>query len=211
MCGRYQVESDWDDFPDFYIPEDFTPNSDLRPTDPAPVFRLDQAAGFVSEIRRWGFLRTWPGQSGKWVKRQLFNAVGEELEQKRAFRDAYASARCLVPMNAWYEWPIIDGKKTKVRIAMQGRRMFAAAGLYETSKSLDDGKPVETFTIVTVPPNELLGTVHDRAPLVLRPEDYMTWLEGGVLAQSLITAHPDPNAFSVEAVKPAVQQSSFGF
>jgi putative SOS response-associated peptidase YedK len=64
---------------------------------------------------------------------------------------------------------------------------------------------------VTVPPNELLGTVHDRAPLVLRPEDYRTWLEGGVLAQSLIMAHPDPHAFSVEAIKPQVQQSSFGF
>ena len=211
MCGRYQVESDWDEFPEFRIPAEFAGNDELRPTDPAPVLRMDDNGELVGEIRRWGFWRTWPGASGKWVKRSLINAVGEELSVKRAFKEAYASTRCLVPMSAWYEWPMIDGKKTMVRIGLKQRRMFAAAGLYETSKHPDSGVPVETFTIVTVPPNEILGTVHDRAPLVLRDQDYLTWLEGGVLAQSLITAHPDADAFDVRPVGPKVQQTSFGF
>ena len=198
MCGRYQVESDWSDFPVLRIPDLFVPSDDVRPTDLMPIVRLADDGAWLVEMRRWGFLRMWPGPSGKWVKRQLFNAVGEELEFKRAFRDAYATARCLVPMSAWYEWPVIDGKKTRVRIGLKARRMFAAAGLYETSKSPKDGSPIETFTIVTVPPNESLGTTHDRAPLVLRDDDYQIWLEGGVLAQSLIGAHPDNDAFFVE-------------
>jgi putative SOS response-associated peptidase YedK len=210
MCGRYQVESDWDEFPEFKIPDQFVANHDLRPTDPAPVIRLSERGELFSEIRRWGFVRRWPGQSGKWVKRSLINAVGEELEHKRSFRAAYASARCLVPMTSWYEWPILEGKKTRVRIGLKGRKLFAAAGLYETSKN-DDGSEVETFTIVTVPPNELLGSVHDRAPLVLFDHDHRTWLEGGTLAQSLIAAHPDPKAFFVETMKAPEPQAGFGF
>jgi putative SOS response-associated peptidase YedK len=102
-------------------------------------------------------------------------------------------------MSAWYEWPLIDGKKTRVRIGLKGRRMFGVAGLYETSKHPDTGLPVATFTVVTVPPNELLGTVHDRAPLVLADADLNTWLEGGPAAQALIGAHPDSAAFFIEA------------
>lgn len=200
MCGRYQLEDDWSDFPEFKIPEEFRPSNDVRPTELVPVVRLDDAGRWHGEMRRWGFLRMWPGASGKWVKKQLINAVGEELESKRSFRDAFRRRHCLVPMSAWYEWPVVDGKKHRVRIGLKGRHMFGVAGLYETSKHPDTGQAVETFTIVTVPPNEILGSAHDRAPLVLLDEDYQTWLEGGTPAQSLIRAHPDNDAFFVERV-----------
>ncbi len=200
MCGRYQLEDDWSDFPEFRIPEDFKPSDDVRPTDPVPIVRLDQEGHWFGEMRRWGFLRSWPGPSGKWVKKQLINAVGEELDAKRSFKAAFRRSHCLVPMSAWYEWPVVDGKKTRVRIGLKNRRMFGVAGLYETSKHPDTGAPVETFTVVTVPPNEILGTAHDRAPLVLLDQDYQTWLEAGPSAQALITSHPDSEAFFVEPV-----------
>ncbi|MGA2550252.1 MAG: SOS response-associated peptidase family protein [Burkholderiaceae bacterium] len=200
MCGRYQLEDDWSDFPEFKIPEEFAPSDDVRPTESVPIVRLDDEGRWLGEMRRWGFLRTWPGPSGKWVKKQLFNAVGEELGSKRSFKAAFGKSHCLVPMSAWYEWPLIDGKKTRVRIGLKARKMFGVAGLFETSKHPDTGDPVATFTVVTVPPNEILGTAHDRAPLVLLERDYQAWLEGGPLAQSLIGAHPDNDAFFVEPV-----------
>lgn len=51
--------------------------------------------------------------------------------------------------------------------------------------------------MVTVPPNEFLGTVHDRAPMVLLPKQYGTWLDGGPAALSLVGTHPDADAFVV--------------
>lgn len=202
MCGRYQLEDDWSDFPEFRVPAEFVPSNDVRPTQPVPIVRLDAGGRWFGEMRRWGFLRTWPGPSGKWVKKQLINAVGEELEVKRSFRGAFQRHHCLVPMSAWYEWPIVDGRKSRVRIGLHGRHMFGVAGLYETSRHPDSGEPIETFTIVTVPPNEILGSAHDRAPLVLLDEDYQTWLEGGAASKALIGAHPDNSAFFVEPVGP---------
>jgi putative SOS response-associated peptidase YedK len=208
VCGRYQLEDDWSDFPEFKVPREFVPNRDVRPTNAMPIVRLDEQGDWFGEMRHWGFLRTWPGPSGKWIKKSLINAVGEELEHKKSFREAFHRRHCVVPMCAWYEWPIVDGKKTRVRIGMKHQRTFGVAGLYETSRHPDSGASVETFTIVTVPPNELLGSAHDRAPLVLGNEQCQVWLEGGPPAKALIGAHPDNDAFFVEPVAPDGAQAS---
>lgn len=202
MCGRYQLPDDWSDFPTFRLPDEFRPNDDVRPTDAVPIVRLDDDGNWLGEMRRWGFLRTWRGPSGKLVNKQLFNAVGEELASKRSFKAAFGRSHCLVPMAAWYEWPVIDGKKTRMRVGLKGRTTFGVAGLFETSTHPETGEPVETFTMLTVPPNEILGTTHDRAPLVLLDRDYQAWLEAGAPAQALIGSHPDNDAFYVEPVCP---------
>jgi putative SOS response-associated peptidase YedK len=40
-----------------------------------------------------------------------------------------------------------------------------------------DGKRVESFTIITTEPNELIQPVHNRMPVILRPEDEEQWLD----------------------------------
>ena len=40
---------------------------------------------------------------------------------------------------------------------------------------------METFTILTTVANELLGKIHDRMPVMLRPEQGLAWLEEGAL------------------------------
>ena len=52
----------------------------------------------------------------------------------------------------------------------------------------------------TVPPNEFLGTVRDRAPMVLQPHQYEPWRAGGELALQLVGVHPDLDAFEVQPV-----------
>jgi len=198
MCGRYRLEEDWSDFPEFAIPTEFLPNLDIRPTDRAPIVRLTVEGRWSGEMRRWGFLRKWIGSRGTWVKRQLYNAVGEELGVKHSFKTAFRTSHCLVPMSAWYEWPVVNGKKFRVRIGLKKQRIFAVAGLFETSKHPDTDEPVETFTMITVPPNKTLGSAHDRAPLVLFPEDYQTWLEGGIRSEALIHGCPESDAFFIE-------------
>ena len=40
-----------------------------------------------------------------------------------------------------------------------------------------DGKKVESFTIITTEPNELIEPIHNRMPVILRPEDEEKWLD----------------------------------
>jgi hypothetical protein len=48
--------------------------------------------------------------------------------------------------------------------------------LVDTLDALDERARVRTFTIITVPSNELIVRIHDRMPAILRPADYERWL-----------------------------------
>lgn len=78
---------------------------------------------------------------------------------------------------------------------MTSEPVFAAAGLYDVNVDPVTGDEVGVFTLCTVPPDEFLGTVHDRAPMVLLPSQYEAWLEGGVEALRMVGTHPNATAF----------------
>ena len=53
---------------------------------------------------------------------------------------------------------------------------FGLAGLWDVWRK-PDGKRVESFTIITTEPNELVRPIHNRMPVILRPEDDEQWLD----------------------------------
>ena len=205
MCGRYHLDEFWNlnemlerlrlGVADIHH-DLFLGSKEVFPRTFQPIIRLEDGAHVV-EKRRWGFHRTWPdpAKPDKWIKRELINAVGATVHKLPTFRKAYKETRCLIPMTAWWEWPVLDGTKTRVDISMKASSVFLAAGLYEVSNDNKTGEQVNTFTLVTTEPNDFLGTTHDRAPLVLEPEDWAKWLAGGDEASSVIHQHPDSNAF----------------
>jgi putative SOS response-associated peptidase YedK len=50
------------------------------------------------------------------------------------------------------------------------------AGLWESWTNQEDGEIIRTFCIVTIGANELMAPIHDRMPVILRKEDWKTWL-----------------------------------
>ena len=206
MCGRYRLDPLWiaNEKLDLLRLGIRDPESELWdgsvevfPRTYQPVIRQDEDGKTFVDRRRWGFHRTWPdpAKPDKWVKRELINAVGATVHKLPTFRKAFKETRCLIPMSAWWEWPVLEGVKTRVDISMKATNVFLAAGLYEVSKDNKTGETVNTFTMVTTEPNDFLGTTHDRAPLVLEPEDWAKWLAGGDEALSVIHQHPDSSAF----------------
>jgi putative SOS response-associated peptidase YedK len=55
------------------------------------------------------------------------------------------------------------------------RRLMALAGLWETWRS-PAGERVRSFAIITTTPNELRAELHNRMPVVLKPERWPVWL-----------------------------------
>ena len=54
------------------------------------------------------------------------------------------------------------------------------AGLWERWRESEDAEPLDSCTIVTTGPNELVGELHNRMPAILSPEDYDLWLDRSV-------------------------------
>ena len=103
-------------------------------------------------------------------------------------------------MSSWDEWSETGAGKQRVRVSMPSEQVFMAAGLFDSNVDPKTGERVPVYTMVTVPPNEFLGTVHDRAPMVLLPDRYDAWLAGGAEAAALIGVHPNVDAFAVRPV-----------
>jgi len=59
---------------------------------------------------------------------------------------------------------------------MRGEAPFAFAGLWERWQRGHE-PPLDSCTVLTTEPNELLRAVHDRMPVILPPEAYAEWLD----------------------------------
>jgi putative SOS response-associated peptidase YedK len=87
--------------------------------------------------------------------------------------------RCLVPADFFLEWKKFDPKtKQPYAIALQDDSLFAFAGLWDTWRDKATGQDVDTYTVITTAPNELISglSIHDRMPVILHRRDYQRWL-----------------------------------
>jgi putative SOS response-associated peptidase YedK len=157
---------------------------------------------------RWGLVPAWAKDSSTGNK--LINARAETVAEKPPFREAFKSRRIIVPAEGFYEWA---GRGTKEKqpyyFRMKDGEPFAIAGLWERWEG--DGGPLETCTLLTTEANSLLSAYHDRMPVILKPEDYDTWLDTEVrraeLLKPLLRPYPD-GGMSAYAVSPLVNNPS---
>jgi len=71
---------------------------------------------------------------------------------------------------------------------------------------------MESFTIITTEPNELVQPVHNRMPVILRPEDEEQWLDvyrtTFANARSLLQPYPE-NLMDAHDVSPLVNSAKY--
>jgi putative SOS response-associated peptidase YedK len=74
-------------------------------------------------------------------------------------------------------------------------RMMVMAGLWDEWTDRKTGERIRSCTIVTCPPNSVIGALHDRMPVILAEKDWPKWL-GEELAtadelKALLVPSPD--------------------
>jgi putative SOS response-associated peptidase YedK len=121
----------------------------------------------------------------------MINARSETVKEKPAFRQAFKSRRCAIPASGFYEWTGDPKHRVPHAITVEGRALIAFAGLWECWKD-PEGKPLETFTILTTAANRFVAGMHDRMPAILADGDVDTWLTGGIEdAWKVIRPYPE--------------------
>ncbi|HEY6850389.1 MAG TPA: SOS response-associated peptidase [Terracidiphilus sp.] len=187
MCGRYGRRADkqriaeWmqthntDVFDDSYL----APSFNVAPQSLQPVVRLDSETGKRElTIMRWGLIPFFAKDAK--IAYSTINARAETVATSPVFREPMKRRRCLVPATGFYEWQALDTKsKQPWAIELVEGNLFAFAGLWDRWKDKATGQPLETYTIITTDPNELLEPIHDRMPVILSPQDYSRWLDPG--------------------------------
>ncbi|MFN9991766.1 MAG: SOS response-associated peptidase [Phycisphaerales bacterium] len=179
MCGRFHRELSWrqvHEFLDLRFPTtledgaDVPPSSNVAPTHFTPVCTLKDGVERAIGMMHWGIVPPWSRDG-----RMLINARSETAPTGPGFREAWTTRRCIVPATGFYEWKQEGTRKVPMLFTVPDEPIFAFAGLWEPERST---KPAGVV-ILTMAPNELVASVHDRMPVMLRRGDIKQWLQDG--------------------------------
>ena len=182
MCGRVKLEGDFSEIkiafripPEYPTPNSYVPSWKVAPTDNLPIVRYNpKTTSRTFDLMRWGLVPYWAKDLK--IGFSTINAMAETVDTKPMFREAFKRRRCLVPVEAYYEWQKLDAKtKQPYAFALAGGGVMALAGLWETWKSPAE-ELVRSFTIMTTRSNELCAEIHNRMPVILPQDAWAKWL-----------------------------------
>lgn len=155
------------------------PLDGFRITDPTVIIRGSPAEAELV-TRRW----SWPGAGGKPVYN--FRSDGRSL----------TSGRCLIPVDAFYEFTAPADPKAKRKdkraFRLRDHAWFCIAGLWRT-----DPKVGEAFTMLTCPPGPDIAPYHSRQVVALGRDAWARWLDPAVPSAELCRPLPE-GSLSVE-------------
>ncbi len=201
MCGRYASSRRPEDLVEEFeidkveVAETLAPDYNVAPTKQVyavlqrPLSSDDKSGPSERQLRtlKWGLVPFWAKDPS--IGNRLINARMETVHEKPAFRRAFASRRCLLPADGYYEWYATEqrtkaGKPLKqpffIHPADGG--VMAMAGLYEIWRdpTRDEDDPLRfswTCTVLTTTAEDPVGRIHDRMPLLVEPDRYAAWLD----------------------------------
>lgn len=187
MCGRFTIVMGYEFLIERYEAEvaqihNFSPNYNAAPTQLLPVI-INGGTNNRLGVMRWGLIPSWAKDPK--IAYKMINARAETITEKPAFRGPIRHKRCIIPADSIFEWKREGARKQPFRITMKTADVFSMAGVYDTWKDAD-GSLVHTFSIITTEPNEFMSEIHDRMPVILRPEDEGLWLDRNVAEPEML-------------------------
>ena len=150
----------------------------IRPTERVPVVRNSQEGVREMAMMRWGFVLP----QGDKAPKPVTNARSDKVNISAFWRSSFEARRCLVPVTAFGEWTQSAPKVLHwFRLTGAEEGVFAFAGLWRPWQGELRGEKVslETMAFLTTEPNADVRPIHPKSmPVILRPEQYDTWMNG---------------------------------
>ncbi|MEF2094450.1 SOS response-associated peptidase [Bacillus sp. CFBP9009] len=177
MCGRFTLFTDIEEIKDRFdiqgsFDEEYQFSYNIAPSQSVLSVINDGARNRLGYLR-WGLIPFWAKDEK--VGYKMINARAETIAEKASFRNAYKKKRCLIIADSFYEWKKTPERKIPMRIKLKNHAPFGMAGIWESWKS-PEGISVYSCSVITTVPNELMTSIHDRMPVILKPEDEKDWL-----------------------------------
>jgi putative SOS response-associated peptidase YedK len=179
MCGRFvgfsALETLLKRFPIDEANVQVKPSYNIAPTQ--EVLSVARYEGKNHLVRfHWGLVPFWAKDTS--IGRRMINARSETVAKKPSFRTAFKNRRCLILADGFYEWGGEKGQKQPMYLTLPNGSPFAFAGLWETwDNQGKDSVPYRSATILTREASESVVPIHNRMPVILKPDAYQFWLD----------------------------------
>jgi putative SOS response-associated peptidase YedK len=172
MCGRFTLGATATDLAAQFnlatVPP-WTSRDNIAPTQEVLIVRrASPQASREARLHRWGLVPSWAKDPA--IGNRLINARAETVATKPAFRRAFKERRCLVLADGFYEWHKEGANKQPYHIRLRDGRPFAFTGLGEHWEGEETA--IDSCTLLTTTPNEVMRPLHDRMPVILQAAEY---------------------------------------
>lgn len=180
MCGRFSLALPAEQLAERFgvsigliVPS--PPRYNIAPTQQCATVIIENNQQKLKSMR-WGLIPHWcKGRPGKLP---LINARAETIAANPSYRQQFAHRRCLVPADGFFEWKKSSGIKVPFRATLKNQKLFAFAGLWDLWQG--ENSQIASFTLITTAANSLLAPIHDRMPVILKPEDEALWMDSNL-------------------------------
>ncbi|MCZ0874518.1 SOS response-associated peptidase [Peribacillus sp. AS_2] len=181
MCGRFTLFTDIEEIKERFdiqgsFDEEYQFSYNIAPSQSVLSVINDGVRNRLGFLR-WGLIPFWAKDEKAGYK--MINARAETIAEKASFRNAYRKKRCMIIADSFYEWKKTPERKIPMRIKLKNHAPFGMAGLWESWKS-PEGISIYSCSVITTVPNELMTSIHDRMPVILKPEDEKDWLNPSI-------------------------------
>lgn len=137
------------------------------------------------EVAQWGLIPSWTKtvEDAMKIRNMTLNARSETVFEKPTFRTSILTKRCLVPATGYFEFHHQEKTTTPYYIFLKDEEILSLAGIYELWHNPSTKEMMQTFTLLTVPANELCKQIHNggknpfRMPLIIDKEYEKLWLD----------------------------------
>lgn len=209
MCGRYAdfiAEQELEDAFAIAMAADeqrlLPPSFNVAPMQTVRVIRAAEGVNTL-EFAKWGLVPSWAKDPS--IGPKMINARLETIAEKPSFRSSFAKRRCIVPASGYFEWHTQAGTKTPYFIRPADGSPLAMAGLLEAWRPSPADAWLITCAVVTTAARGELAAIHDRQPVMMKPDAWKAWLDPASGKDELFAAAAaDAPALTWHAVDKAV-------
>ena len=149
-----------------------------------PIITSDESI----DVAKWGLIPAWtktPEEAAK-IRKMTINARAETVFNLPSFRKRILSGRCLIPSTGYFEFHHSGKEVIPYYIFLRNEEIFSLGAVFEIWHDPLTNEQVKTFSVITVPANELCAKIHNggknpyRMPLIIGRNDEECWLDGSM-------------------------------
>ena len=152
------------------------------------------------QTAKWGLIPFWvrDTKQAESIRNMTANAKSETAHELPSFREAMKKRRCLIPSTEFYEYHHVGNEAIPYRIFLRDTEIFSLAGIYDEWRNPETKGIERTFSVLTVPANELCSFIHNggrnpgRMPAIIPVSNEEKWLTPDLKEDernSLLTAY----------------------
>ncbi len=216
MCGRMTIRAGPSELARIFDAEvrdesaleELGPRYNVAPTQPIPVV-VQRDDGRSVELHRWGLVPSFAKSPAAGAR--MINARAETVAQSPAFRASFLRRRCIIPADGFYEWRREGRARQPFHFHASDDRPLALAGIWAPWRDPATGDWLLSAAVVTTAANEVVGSLHDRMPVILGADEWPIWIDPEVrdpgLLRDLLQPAPD-DLLELRAVSQRVNKVS---